>query len=472
MKWRLTGRFLTSVVLIVVMVVSMNFLLIAMLLIGQSSWFGPIFNKQETSAEEITRAFHEHIVFTDQQEVNVTAEGKEILDHAQAWIQILDEDGNQRYGYHVPQGVKMKYTPFDIVQMYKYREIDGDTTVFIGEKQAGQTAYSYFIGFENRYLQRNVLLLDYREVGRFLKIGSLLLIGIDALIALFIAYLFSKRLTEPLHALMDGIKSLANKKYDLHNRPKGIYKEMFQHVHNLSKELRANEHKQRQMDKMKEEWIGNISHDIKTPLASIQGYAELMKEVEYRLSVEEMQEYAAIIEQKALYLEEVIEDLNLSTRLKNKQLAVRREPVNLVSVVRDVVIDRLNDPRHAERTIEFHCSAERLVKDVDKILMQRVIGNLIDNAIVHNDESVVIQVSIEQEYKGRVRIAVADNGKGIQKEELERIFDRYYRGTNTGDRHKGSGLGMAIAHDIIIAHDGMITADSQPGHGTTIEIVL
>lgn len=76
--------------------------------------------------------------------------------------------------------------------------------------------------------------------------------------------------------------------------------------------------------------------------------------------------------------------------------------------------------------------------------------HLIYNAIVHNDEEVKIKVSVER--KQRILIGIEDNGKGIKQEELEQIFERYYRGTNTGKSHIGSGLGMAIARDIVLAH--------------------
>ena len=108
--------------------------------------------------------------------------------------------------------------------------------------------------------------------------------------------------------------------------------------------------------------------------------------------------------------------------------------------------------------------------EVDDILFRRAINNLIYNAIVHNDEHVTIDVSVEQ--NEQIYIKIADNGKGIKEEELDRIFDRYYRGTNTGEAHKGSGLGMAISKDIIKAHDGELAISSVIGHGTTIDIKM
>ncbi|BBH22629.1 two-component sensor histidine kinase [Paenibacillus baekrokdamisoli] len=469
MKWRLTGRFLVAIVLIVILVVIINILLLVGLVIAQSVLEGPIFLSKETSAEAITRRFQDQVMISNHQ-VAITNKGKEELVHNKAWIQILDEDGKQIYGYRVPEGVKEKYTPLDIIQMYKYKEINGVTTVFISGKKVENKYYSYFMGFENRFFQRQVLSYDMRDIVRLLKVGSILVICIDGLIALFIGYLFSKRLTQPLNSLIDGIKRLANKEYHINYDPKGIYKDVFNNVNYLSYELKANENERKKLDMMKDEWIGNISHDIKTPLASIQGYAEMMKDAEYHFSLEEMREYAEIIERKSLYLKEVIEDLNLSARLKNKELTLNKKNINIVTLLRNVVIDTLNDAKYSNRNIEFQFSDEIIKLDIDEILIRRAISNLIYNSIVHNDDDVRIKVSVEKGQRTHIRIA--DNGKGIKHEELQRIFDRYYRGTNTGELHKGSGLGMAIAHDIIQAHDGEIKVNSLIGQGTTIDIHL
>lgn len=469
MRWRLTGRFLVSVVVIVILVVFINILLILGLFIVQSASGKPLFYGNETSAEAVTRNFQDQVVISNHQ-VSITDKGKAVLAHNKAWIQVLDENGKQIYGYGLPKGVKEKYTPLDIIQMYKYKEIDGDTTVFISGKKVGNQYYSYFMGFENRFFGRQVFTYDGRNVVQLFKVGSILIICIDGLVALFIGYLFSKRLTKPLNSLIDGIKRLANKDYNINYVPKGIYKDVFYNVNHLSYELKANENERKKLDKMKEEWIGNISHDIKTPLASIQGYAEMMKDAEYQFSVEEMREYAEIIERKSLYLKEVIEDLNLSTRLKNKELILNKKNINIVTLLRNVVIDTLNDARYSDRNIEFEFSDEIIKIDVDEILIRRAINNLIHNAIVHNDEAVRIKVSVEKTQRTLIRIE--DNGKGIKKEELERIFDRYYRGTNTGELHKGSGLGMAIAHDTIVAHGGEIKVNSLIGQGIKIEIQL
>ncbi|EJL45393.1 histidine kinase [Brevibacillus sp. CF112] len=268
------------------------------------------------------------------------------------------------WGYRVPAGVKKHYTPADMIQMYKYQEVNGDTTVFVGEKASADRRYSYFIGMENPNLSRYVVFYDNQVI---------------------------------LHS-------------------------------------------------------------------------EMLRDPDYHFTLDEIREYAAIIEKKSVYIKEVIEDLNLTTRLRNKELSLQRKTVNMVTLLRSIVIDILNDPKYANCHIEFAFSEEYIPVEADEILMWRAINNLIYNALVHNDDGVKITVSVEK--KERVRITIADDGKGIKKEELNRIFDRYYRGTNTGDAHKGSGLGMAIAHDIIKAHQGEIVINSEEGRGTVVKITL
>ncbi|WP_301169613.1 sensor histidine kinase [Brevibacillus nitrificans] len=469
MKWRLTGRFLASVVLIVVIVAVINIVLAAGLYSFQAALYGPLFTGNGKSAEAVTRRFQEYLAISNHQ-VSITEEGKKELIENKAWIQVLDENGKQIYKYRVPEGVKEKYTPIEIVQMYKYVEVNPDTTVFIGGKKANGHEYSYFMGFENPYIQKKVLAYDSREIVQLFERGSMLVIIVDSLVALFIGYLFSKRLTKPLHVLIDGIKRLAHKEYQISYEPRGIYKDVFHNVNLLSRELTSSENERKKLDRMKEEWIGNITHDIKTPLASIQGYAEMLKDQDYDFSREEMQEYAAIIERKSLYLKDVIEDLNLSTRLKNKEIVLHKKTTNIVTLLRNIVIDTWNDTRYSEQNIEFAYSDETIMMDMDETLIRRAITNLIYNAIVHNDEEVKIKVSVER--RERILIGIEDNGKGIKQEELEQIFERYYRGTNTGKSHIGSGLGMAIARDIVLAHGGEIQMNSIVGQGTRIEILF
>ena len=103
-------------------------------------------------------------------------------------------------------------------------------------------------------------------------------------------------------------------------------------------------------------------------------------------------------------------------------------------------------------------------------LIKRAINNIIYNSLVHNDEDTSIIIKVYKD--DNTHIFIKDNGKGISEDEIKYIFERYYRGTNTGEAHKGSGLGMAIVKEIINAHNGDIQINSELGVGTEIEIIL
>ncbi len=457
-----------SIVLVVTFVIFINLFIMVGLLIAQSAFDAPIFQKNETSPEQFTRQFHHHVSIM-RDDVSITEQGKEELLERQAWIQILNENGQEVYRFRAPAEVQEKYIPSELIQMYKYKEINALTTIFVGEKKGTESTYSYLIGIEDPNINRYFITFDYRSFDSWLKIGVLIFLT-DIFIALLIGYFFSKRLTQPLHSLINGIKKLANKDYNINYEPKGLYKDVFYNVNYLSNQLIAYEKERKKLNQMREEWIGNISHDIKTPLASIQGYAEMIRDPDYDFSLTEVREYAEIIEKKSVYIKEVIEDLNLTTRLKNKEFVLNKKTVNIVSLLRSMTIDILNDPKYAKQNIEFQVSQENIPIEVDAVLIRRALTNLIYNAMIHNAPHVKIVVGIEK--KERTLITIKDNGRGIKKEELDKIFERYYRGTNTGDAHKGSGLGMAIAKEIIQEHHGEITIYSEVGQGTTIEVQL
>jgi len=467
MKWKLTGRYLFSVVLVVALVIFINVFLVLTLFIAQASLDISIFQEKKTSPEQFTRQFQNRVIVTDNNQVSIIEKGKRELLKKKAWIQILDENGKEVFSFQAPSEIKKKYTPIELIQIYKYQEI-AYTVVYVGEKKGNDRHFSYLIGIEDPNLNRYFISYDKQDISQILKVG-MVIFTIDILIALLIGYFFSKRLTAPLHRLIDGIKMLANHEF-YYSEPKGLYKSVFYNLNHLSNQLKVNENERKKLDLMKEEWIANISHDMKTPLSSIQGYAEMIKDPDYNFTLDEIREYAEIIETKSFYIKEVIEDLNLSTRLKNKELSLNKKATNIVSLLRNMVIDILNDPKYPNRDIQFLVNEENITLEVDEILFRRAINNLIYNAIVHNEHDVKIFVSIER--KERTHIVIKDDGKGIMKEELERIFDRYYRGTNTGAVHKGSGLGMAIANDIIQVHGGEIFMKSDVGHGTMIEIHL
>lgn len=468
MNWKITGRFIVTIVSVAIIVIVINIFGISILILsgGRNNLTNGI---PYSSPEDFTREFERYLM-EDKDNIYIYNDGEKILKEKEAWIQVLDEDGNEVYNFQKPLEAKEHYTPVELIHAYKYITSETMSTIFISEKNLGSRNYSYIIGFPSNKVKRNVFSYDVYNIANSLRIGIYIILFLDTLIALFFGYLFSRRLTKPLVNIIKDVKSLSEGEYVLDREEKGIYKEVYYNINSLSSKLRENEKERIKLDKMREEWISNISHDIKTPLVSVKGYAEILSNEEYDCTKEEVREYSKIIEDKSDYIKELIDDLNLSTRLKNKVLILSKKTTNIVSLVRGAAIDILNNPQTSNVNIDFSATREVIELDIDEILIRRVITNILYNAIVHNDENVVIEVKVEK--IDRVHIFIKDNGKGIQEEELKYIFERYYRGTNTGKRHKGSGLGMAIAKDIVEAHSGAINVESELLIGTKVEIIL
>jgi len=110
--------------------------------------------------------------------------------------------------------------------------------------------------------------------------------------------------------------------------PKGVYEDVFRNMNELSEKLDRHEEERKRLDQMREEWISNVSHDMKTPLASIQGYAEFINDSATDLTALELQEYTSIIKSKSMYMKDLLDDLNLTMRLRNHQLSSNRPIIN------------------------------------------------------------------------------------------------------------------------------------------------
>lgn len=469
MKIKLTFRYVLSIAIVAVIVVIINITIISLLVFNQSknnlSEYGG--NDKITS---FVRDFEKYIDLGEDNKLYINNNGKNLIDKSNSWVQILDEDNREVYGYNKPKEIKDKHTTIEIINGYKYAGgLGGTSEILAGYKDIDNVTYTYLIGFPSDILKKHVFVTESNTTNSYIKSGIRSIIIVDFIIAIIFGYIFSKGLTKPVKNIIDGVDHLYDGNYEIYFKEKGIYLNVLKKLNSLSDKLKENEFERKKIDKMRDEWVANISHDIKTPLSSIKGYAEFLEQ-DYDFSSDDIKSYANIIHNKSDYIKELVDDLNLNIKLKNNKSILKKEEVNIVSLVKDSVIDILNDSKYSKVDIRFECSEDKIFIDIDKVLMQRVLNNLIYNALVHNDENISIVVSV---YKNdKTYISISDNGNGIRESDLENIFDRYYRGTNTGEDHKGSGLGMSIAKEIVNAHNGDIKINSVLGKGTDIKITL
>lgn len=468
MKWKITFKYVLSIICVVMIVTVLNIFGIIGITISNN------YKAKEQTEDNFTRNFSQYI--SEQgNNIFVNKNGLNILKNNDRWIQILDENSNEVYRYNAPDKLNKKHTPIELINGYKYGggfENSGSDNVLVSSKNIHGMEFTYIIGFPTNQLQK--YMIAYNPLNFITTISKIVwfILFIDLIIALIVGYIFSKRLTKPMKNIITGVENLEEGKYEIFYKEKGLYQSVYRKLNKLSDTLKSNEIERKKLDKLKQEWIANISHDIKTPLSSIKGYAELLSDEEYDIDRDEAKDYGVIINEKSEYIKELVDDLNLTMKLKSSDKVLNKSEKNIVRIVKDCIIQILNDPKYSSSNIEFVTNKNVISKQIDSMLFKRVINNLVYNALIHNGKKVNIIVSIDYENEEKLIISIKDDGKGIEKSDLDRIFDRYYRGTNTGDVHKGSGLGMAISKDIIIAHDFNVDINSEVGKGTEVRIFI
>jgi two-component system, OmpR family, phosphate regulon sensor histidine kinase PhoR len=224
-------------------------------------------------------------------------------------------------------------------------------------------------------------------------------------------------------------------------------------------------------EELKSQFFALVSHELRTPLTSIVGYAEMVDEIEGSRLSPEGREYMGIIRRSAEKLDRLVQDLLLVAQVEAGNFGVDLTPVDVVPVVRDCVEG--SRPAAEEAGIRFSSHAEEVpTLMADSSRLGQVIDNLVSNAIKFTAEGGSVAVRVQAK-DGRCAIEVSDSGVGIGHDELEHLFDRFYRGSGAQKGHySGAGLGLAISKAIVDAHEGEIRVTSEPGQGSTFRVLL
>ncbi|MBV7440497.1 ATP-binding protein [Weeksellaceae bacterium TAE3-ERU29] len=256
-------------------------------------------------------------------------------------------------------------------------------------------------------------------------------------------------------------------------------KEHPQDIKGLSKDISTiTQHKRHELDVLYEremyrrEFVGNVAHELKTPLFSIQGY--LLTLIEGGLYDEKIRDkYLHRINKSVERLTYIVKDLDLITELESGTLKLDIYPFNIVSLTREVFEFLEIKAEKNKISLGFDKSYKEAIKvkaDVEKI--EQVLINLVVNAINHSQRKGKVTVSFEV-IEDKVKIIISDTGVGIKKEELNRIFERFYRVDKSRSRSQGgSGLGLAIVKHILEAHNEKIEVESTYGEGTSFTFYL
>lgn len=290
--------------------------------------------------------------------------------------------------------------------------------------------------------------------------------GIALIVSVLLSFLIARWIAAPLDRIADASRAVASGEYDRPLKVEGPEEmQSLAHAFNdMVREVNASQQSQR-------DFVANVSHELKTPLTSIRGFAQAILDGTV-VDHEAREKAARVIRDESDRLQRLVKDLLDLARLDSGQVDFDRQRVDLNALL-SAVLERMSvKSRQAEVRVEFQVpDFSPLVGDGDRLA--QVFTNLLDNAIKHSPSGDRVRIWGE-EAQGWVSIHVDDSGPGIPDADLERIFDRFYmvNKARPGGVDRGTGLGLAISQEIVRMHRGRITAQSKLERGSRFTVQL
>jgi len=303
---------------------------------------------------------------------------------------------------------------------------------------------------------------------------GLMLGGIAALaVAIFLLSRWTAgAVTRGLAPLMSGTRELADGNLAYRVNAQSSLAE----VQDLATSFNRMADRVQQGQQAQRDFIANVSHDLKTPLTSIQGYSQAL--LDGTASTPERQQRAAlVISQEAQRLSNLVEEVIDLARLESGRLTLHLQPMDVNDMVTDVVEAFAPRSEAAHVRLVWTPPASALTVTADGDRLRRALSNLVDNALKHTPQDGTVTLAVERlaaraGSSAQVQVSVTDSGPGIAPEEQRRIFERFYRVDRARSGREGSGLGLAIVKDIVEAHGGSVGVESIVGNGSRFWFTL
>ena len=304
-----------------------------------------------------------------------------------------------------------------------------------------------------------------------------LLISLGGTFQFFFLRRTEKRIIRPLDKLTRGIEEIAKGNYDVKvdNDVINETSVLIDSFNEMALKLRESEKMKAEYEENRKALIANISHDLKTPITSIQGYIEAITDGS-AVSYENTGKYLKIIYNNTAYMNKLVDDLFLFSKLDMQKLEFLFEKVPIIPFIEDLTEEFKLEFEDGKMDFTFNsCLENDHIVNIDRKRMHQVFRNIIGNAVKYGSGSERgLSIRTELYLKdGNICIDVSDNGPGIPEDKLPYIFNRFYRiDTERTKDLASTGLGLAIAKELVEAHGGKIAASCVIGEGTRFTVTL
>ena len=312
----------------------------------------------------------------------------------------------------------------------------------------------------------------YKEAITYEKLVlvCILILVLALIIAWFSLWVGAGHLTKPLIDVSNTVKQVAEGNFKVNIKRRDTTKCEYEYINEVD-ELAKNVNKMVAeldgMDYMRKDFMSNVSHEIKTPIASITGFTEIL--LDGSIDESERQEYLEVINKESMRISRLCENMLHMSRLDSQVIVANLQKIRLDEQLRKCII--LLSEKWSNKEIDFSIDLDEVNILSDYDMLQQVWINLIDNAIKYSGENCKIDISVKRLNDKSVKVSIRDNGIGIEEEKLHRIFDKFYQ-CEESHKKSGSGLGLSISKRIIELLNGTIECRSKKDFGTTMVVTL
>ncbi len=283
-------------------------------------------------------------------------------------------------------------------------------------------------------------------------------------IAFIIAYLFAAQLSLPILIMRNTALKLAEGDY---NQKTGIERkdelgDLATTIDILSNRLAVNAEARKEMEQMRLDFFANVSHELRTPITVMRGYTETLNDG-IVTNPDKIQQYYGRMLKECKSMERLVGDLLILSKMQNPHFEIEKEPINLIQVFDDIIRSTSVIAAKKEIVFDFKKNTDCIMMLGDYDRLRQLFIIIIDNAIKFSNEGSTIHLELIS--SNPLTIIIRDEGVGISEEELPNIFDKFYK-SKLRQNATGSGLGLVIAKQIVLKHDGTFFVESKLGEGT------
>lgn len=314
------------------------------------------------------------------------------------------------------------------------------------------------IGLFYAFVKR-VPFLEFSQLPRHTT--SYLIISISVVLGLFISLLFRKFILRPIYKICDAIDKISECDYSVKLTPFGLGS-----IRTLTNKLNEMAAELSSIEAMRNDFVNNFSHEFKTPIISIEGFAKLLKCG--NITEEEKGEYLDIIINESGRLAELSSNILYLTKLENKTSLNEYTSFNVSEQIRLAAV--LINNKWRDKNIDFSFEGEDYTITANEQLLHQLWTNLIDNAFKYSPENSQVVISLDR-VDSDIIFTVSDEGKGMSETEMKHAFDKFYQG-DISHKTNGNGIGLTVAKKICDLHNGTINIKKSNDTGTVFEVII